>query len=201
MEASADTAASDVATQQADSQPDAGTDAASEAWAAAASQAWGAWSSSATPAAAAAAATSNNADAADAADAAGAADATDAADADADADAADAADASAEDVPHRTLADGARPPRARATTSSFKELVAREVRACLKPFYTAGRITSREDFKHLARELTRKLHRDAKERVWNERMEAKVRKYVDRAFAGAFVYERGKGGEAAGGSR
>ena len=69
---------------------------------------------------------------------------------------------------------------------------AREVRACLKPFYTAGRITSREDFKHLARELTRKLHRDAKERVWNERMEAKVRKYVDRAFAGAFVYERGK---------
>ena len=116
---------------------------------------------------------------------------------------ADAADASAEDVPHRTLADGARPPRARATTSSFKELVAREVRACLKPFYTAGRITSREDFKHLARELTRKLHRDAKERVWNERMEAKVRKYVDRAFAGAFVYERGKeraGGEGGGGS-
>ena len=121
-----------------------------------------------------------------------------AADADADAD----ADASADDVPHRTLADGARPPRARATTSSFKELVAREVRACLKPFYTAGRITSREDFKHLARELTRKLHRDAKERVWNERMEAKVRKYVDRAFAGAFVYERGKeraGGEGGGG--
>ena len=199
MEASADTAASDVATQQADSQPDAGTDAASEAWAAAASQAWGAWSSSATPAAAAAAGTS---DAADAADAAGAADATDAAAA-AAADA-DAADASAEDVPHRTLADGARPPRARATTSSFKELVAREVRACLKPFYTAGRITSREDFKHLARELTRKLHRDAKERVWNERMEAKVRKYVDRAFAGAFVYERGKeraGGEGGGGSR
>ena len=120
----------------------------------------------------------------------------------ADADA-DAADASADDVPHRTLADGARPPRARATTSSFKELVAREVRACLKPFYTAGRITSREDFKHLARELTRKLHRDAKERVWNERMEAKVRKYVDRAFAGAFVYERGKeraGGEGGGGS-
>ena len=76
------------------------------------------------------------------------------------------------------------------------------VRACLKPFYTAGRITSREDFKHLARELTRKLHRDAKERVWNERMEAKVRKYVDRAFAGAFVYERGKeraGGEGGGG--
>ena len=105
-------------------------------------------------------------------------------------------------MPHRTLADGARPPRARATTSSFKELVAREVRACLKPFYTAGRITSREDFKHLARELTRKLHRDAKERVWNERMEAKVRKYVDRAFAGAFVYERGKeraGGEGGGG--
>ena len=196
MEASADTAASDVATQQADSQPDAGTDAASEAWAAAASQAWGAWSSSATPAAAAAAGTS---DAADAADAAGAADATDAAAA-ADDDA-DAADASADDVPHRTLADGARPPRARATTSSFKELVAREVRACLKPFYTAGRITSREDFKHLARELTRKLHRDAKERVWNERMEAKVRKYVDRAFAGAFVYERGKGGEGGGGSR
>ena len=190
----ADAAASDVATQQADSQPDAGTDAASEAWAAAASQAWGAWSSSATPAAAAAAGTSNNADAADAADAT---DAAAAAAADAD-----AADASADDVPHRTLADGARPPRARATTSSFKELVAREVRACLKPFYTAGRITSREDFKHLARELTRKLHRDAKERVWNERMEAKVRKYVDRAFAGAFVYERGKeraGGEGGGG--
>jgi len=196
----ADAAASDVATQQADSQPDAGTDAASEAWAAAASQAWGAWSSSATPAAAAAAGTSDAADAADAAGAADAADATAAAAA-AAADA-DAADASAEDVPHRTLADGARPPRARATTSSFKELVAREVRACLKPFYTAGRITSREDFKHLARELTRKLHRDAKERVWNERMEAKVRKYVDRAFAGAFVYERGKeraGGEGGGG--
>ena len=117
-------------------------------------------------------------------------------------DAAGSDDGDADDVPHRTLADGARPPHRRAAGASFKEHVAREVKTQLKPFYTAGRITSREDFKHLARELTRKLHRDAKERVWNERMEAKVRKYVDRAFAGAFVYERGKeraGGEGGGG--
>ena len=103
-------------------------------------------------------------------------------------------------MPHRTLADGARPPRARATTSSFKELLAR-AGARVPRRSTRRAASSREDFKHLARELTR-APPDAKERVWNERMEAKVRKYVDRAFAGAFVYERGKeraGGEGGGG--
>ena len=71
--------------------------------------------------------------------------------------------------------------------------------ASARLFAAEQRVTELEEE---ARELTRKLHRDAKERVWNERMEAKVRKYVDRAFAGAFVYERGKeraGGEGGGG--
>ena len=67
---------------------------------------------------------------------------------------------------------------------------ARCVAAALHGFFSAGRITSREDFKELAREVSHKiLSKDPKKTTWDEKMPARVQKYVDQLFARDFIYD------------
>ena len=67
---------------------------------------------------------------------------------------------------------------------------ARCVAAALHGFFSAGRITSREDFKELAREVSHKiLSKDPKKTTWDEKMPARVHKYVDQLFARDFIYD------------
>ena len=74
---------------------------------------------------------------------------------------------------------------------NFKQKVAEEVKSALKSFFQAGRITSKEDFKHLARELTHKIiTKDGGRRLWDSKMPGKIRKHVDGVFAKDFVYIR-----------
>lgn len=64
------------------------------------------------------------------------------------------------------------------------------VPAALHGFFSAGRITSKEDFKELARELAHKiLSKDPKKTTWDERMPARVQKCVDQLFARDFIYD------------
>ena len=74
--------------------------------------------------------------------------------------------------------------------STFKARVIKEVKTALHGFFSAGRITSKEDFKELARELAHKiLSKDPKKTTWDEKMPARVQKYVDQLFARDFVYD------------
>eukprot|EP00320_Phaeocystis_rex_P015086 CAMPEP_0119065248 /NCGR_PEP_ID=MMETSP1178-20130426/8110_1 /TAXON_ID=33656 /ORGANISM="unid sp, Strain CCMP2000" /LENGTH=192 /DNA_ID=CAMNT_0007046749 /DNA_START=48 /DNA_END=626 /DNA_ORIENTATION=+ len=74
--------------------------------------------------------------------------------------------------------------------STFKARVIKEVKMALRGFYSAGRITSKEDFKELAREVAHKvLSKDPKKTTWDSKMPGRVQKYVDGLFARNFIYD------------
>eukprot|EP00908_Phaeocystis_cordata_P018915 Transcript_30409.p1 GENE.Transcript_30409~~Transcript_30409.p1 ORF type:complete len:190 (+),score=74.19 Transcript_30409:48-617(+) len=77
-----------------------------------------------------------------------------------------------------------------SSRSSFKARVIKEVKTKLHAFYSAGRITSKEDFKQLAKETSHKiLSKDPKRTTWDDKMPGRVQKYVDGLFARDFIYD------------
>jgi len=79
----------------------------------------------------------------------------------------------------------------RSSKADFKACVVREVKTSLKAYYTAGRITSKDDFKYLAKHLSKRIMTKEEGKVaWDEKTAHKVRKYVDGIFAKSFVYSR-----------
>uniref|UniRef100_A0A7S0I6P5 Set2 Rpb1 interacting domain-containing protein n=1 Tax=Phaeocystis antarctica TaxID=33657 RepID=A0A7S0I6P5_9EUKA len=80
--------------------------------------------------------------------------------------------------------------RSGESRSTFKARVIKEVKTALHGFFSAGRIASKEDFKELARDLAHKiLSKDPKKTSWDERMPARVQKYVEQLFARDFIYD------------
>lgn len=78
----------------------------------------------------------------------------------------------------------------------MKEEVARIVKNCLHEYFATGRIGSRDDFKHLARDITHKWcakldgTRDAKS-VVTDKLRARIKKHVAKQFERSFIYVRG----------
>mmetsp|Transcript_5544 Transcript_5544/g.17042 ORF Transcript_5544/g.17042 Transcript_5544/m.17042 type:complete len:477 (-) Transcript_5544:303-1733(-) len=76
----------------------------------------------------------------------------------------------------------------------FKQNVVRSVKDELKPFYAAGRITSKEDFKFLAKKISKKVQtKEGSKAIWNSRVGRRVEKYVRGTFRQNFVYARPAG--------
>lgn len=68
------------------------------------------------------------------------------------------------------------------------------VRSCLNPYYKAGRIATREDYKHLAQRFVARVV-NKKERGntrFTDGTPKRIAKYIDRYFLKFKRYERGK---------
>ena len=77
--------------------------------------------------------------------------------------------------------------------TDYKARVVKEVKDALNGFYSAGRITSKEDFKELCRDLShRVMQKEPKRTTWDDKMPAKIRKYVDGIFSKEFIYDPSK---------
>ena len=61
------------------------------------------------------------------------------------------------------------------------------MKKALRRYYEEGKIRSKEDFKHVAREITHKVTAKETSQKWDERTDSKVRKYVDARFEKAEV--------------
>ncbi|KAJ1630899.1 hypothetical protein T492DRAFT_1000005 [Pavlovales sp. CCMP2436] len=83
----------------------------------------------------------------------------------------------------------------------MKEAVARIVKGILHEYFTTGRIANKEDFKHLAREITHKWCAKLEARThesWpEERLRAKINKHILQQFERSFIYVRGGSASAA----
>lgn len=95
-------------------------------------------------------------------------------------------------------AQEAKPARADGGSSrggdrSLKESVAKAVKESLHEYYVTGRISSKEDFKHLARDVTHKWIAkmdSGRERWHKQRSKEKIKRYVDKIFERSFLYVR-----------
>jgi hypothetical protein len=91
--------------------------------------------------------------------------------------------------------DGKLPP---ISGREIKADVARVVTGCLHEYLVNGRIASKDDFKHLAREITHKwcAKLDGKrEALSEERLRAKIKQHVARQFEKSFIYVRVRGSQ------
>lgn len=87
-----------------------------------------------------------------------------------------------------------RPPSSsKESKTEYKARVVKEVKDALSGFYSAGRITSKEDFKELCRDLSQRVMQKEPDRTkWDDKMPAKIRKYVDGIFSKEFIYDPSK---------
>ncbi|KAL1526409.1 hypothetical protein AB1Y20_015121 [Prymnesium parvum] len=76
--------------------------------------------------------------------------------------------------------------------ASFKDAVAAHVKRTLKSYLKAGRISSKEDFKLLARETTHKIleKEGSGRKQWDGTTSRKIEKYIENIFIRNFVYVR-----------
>ena len=82
----------------------------------------------------------------------------------------------------------------------IKADVARVVTGCLHEYLVNGRIASKDDFKHLAREITHKWCAKldgTREALSEERLRAKIKQHVGKQFEKSFIYVRVRSSRAA----